>query len=739
MKELMEKIKTGFNSFSWPQIVRALILITLFLLFVILIFSGSRSHKVQLYEGDISLVDVYAPYNFTYPGKINEAKTEVLKEKALKNSLPVYDIKTNYWEEKRKSLSEFFAELENAKQLKDVDDNARIEKLKKSTGSEIENKLLLPLLSQDVNTLQEASVAVLNILSSEIVADKDITDHFAENGKDELIVRNKKVGVEGKIPTSDLYVKNELKPIIKKELIAKGIKREQLRESLTTLFLSMLSPNLTYNEAETDARRKALTESVPTIYDRILIKKNELIIAKGQKVAKAHILQIDQLTKKEVIGGKIYYLSGVILLVGFFVLIIPIYLNSYRRKIYKENKNLCLIAIVALFIAFLAKIIIASPFPSYFIPIAVAAMLLCILLDESISFLMTLMLSIFVAVIAGNKFSVMVVLLVGGISAIYFTRGIRRRSQVLKAGLFVGLIEFTVICGIGFLNGLGPNIFLKEGCWGIASGVLSAGIVMLLLPVLEFSFSITTNITLLELSDLNHPLLKKMVLNAPGTYHHSLIVGNLAEAATDAIGANSLLARVGAYYHDIGKIAKAEYFSENETDRKSSHGKLTPSMSALIIQSHVKDGAELAKKYKLNRSITDFITQHHGTSLIYYFYQRALEKIGDEEKLKEGNFRYPGPKPQSKETAIVLLADAVEASSRALSDPTPARIKGLVQKIINNKFIDNQLDECDLTLKDLNKIVGAFIRILTGIFHTRVEYPDENKCRNKNKNKSNKQ
>jgi putative nucleotidyltransferase with HDIG domain len=244
-----------------------------------------------------------------------------------------------------------------------------------------------------------------------------------------------------------------------------------------------------------------------------------------------------------------------------------------------------------------------------------------------------------------------------------------------------------------------------------------------LLHLFEMLFGITTNITLLELSDLNNPILKDLILKAPGTYHHSLIVGNLAEAACDAISANSLLARVGAYYHDIGKIEKAEYFSENEIEAKSRHEALTPTMSALIIINHVKDGIEVARKHNLPASILDFITQHHGTGLIYFFYQRALEKNGDESFLKEEDFRYPGPKPQTKEAAVVLLADAVEASSRTLSDPTPARIQALTQRIINNKFIDGQLDECDLSLKDLNKIAMSFARILTGIFHSRVEYP----------------
>ena len=736
MKDSIKKLQASFDRFSSSSLARALVLIVLFSLLIVLIFAGKRSYRSELHEGDISLVDIYAPYDLTYPGEVDEVKTQALRERILENLLPVYDIKVNYWEEERKILSEFFAQLEKVKQLKDVDDNGRIEKLKKNTGLEIENKLLFPFLHQDVSSFKEVSLDILNILSSRIITDAATIEELGEDNRDEIIVRNKRLNVEGRIPRSDLYIKDDLKPIIKKELISKEITPDELRGASINLLLNILSPNLVYNKAETEIRHKALLEGMLPVYNQILVKKNESIIGKGQRISKTHLLQLDRLTKKETGRARISYLGGLILLVTIFIVMIPVYLSSYRKKIYKENKNLYLITIIAFFTAFLARTIITSPLSSYFIPIAAAAMLLCILLDESVSFMITLMLSIFAAVIAGNKFSVMVVSLVGGLSAIYFIRGVRRRSQILKAGLFVGLSKFAVICGIGLLNTLEPNVFLKEGCWGVASGIISAGIVMLLLPVFEFLFNITTNITLLELSDLNHPLLKKMVLHAPGTYHHSLVVGNLAEAASDAVGANSLLARVGAYYHDIGKTEKAEYFSENETSRKSPHEKLTPSMSALIIQSHVKDGIELARKHKLNRAIVNFISQHHGTSLIYYFYQRALEKIGDEEVLKEEAFRYPGPKPQSKETAIVLLADAVEASSHTLNDPTPSRIKGLVQKLINNKFIDNQLDECDLTLKDLNKIVTAFVRILTGIFHTRVEYPEENKNKSKGRKKT---
>jgi putative nucleotidyltransferase with HDIG domain len=215
-----------------------------------------------------------------------------------------------------------------------------------------------------------------------------------------------------------------------------------------------------------------------------------------------------------------------------------------------------------------------------------------------------------------------------------------------------------------------------------------------------------------------------MIMEAPGTYHHSLIVGNLSEAACTSVGANALLARIGAYYHDIGKLEKPEYFSENQDIKTSKHDTLSPDMSKLVIMNQVTKGLELAKKYKLNPRLIDFILQHHGTSLVYYFYRRALETLEEDQEVREEGFRYPGPKPNTKETAIVLLADSAEAATRALKEPSPANIKDVVHKIINNKFIDGQLDECDLTLKDLEKISEIFIRILSGIYHARITYPE---------------
>ena len=270
---------------------------------------------------------------------------------------------------------------------------------------------------------------------------------------------------------------------------------------------------------------------------------------------------------------------------------------------------------------------------------------------------------------------------------------------------------------------LDPKQYLILFSNGIAYSIIVLGI----LPVFEMLFGTVTNISLLEMADFNHPLLHRLMLEAPGTYHHSLVVGNLSEAACSTIGANSLLARIGAYYHDIGKLTKPEYFSENQEMASNKHDSLSPTISKMVIMNHIREGVELARRSHLNLRIVDFIQYHHGTSLVYYFYRRALEHQDETQEVSEEGFRYPGPKPRTKEIAVVLLADSVEAATRSLNSPSPESIKELVHKIINNKFIDGQLDDCDLTLKDLEKIALVFIHVLSGIYHTRITYPDQKK------------
>jgi len=416
-----------------------------------------------------------------------------------------------------------------------------------------------------------------------------------------------------------------------------------------------------------------------------------------------------------------FYISP---LLAILLVILFFYLKAQEKiNIYKKY-NIFYLGFIFVLLFGVVDIIAARRLESFYIPFAVAPMLITILFsDLEISMLFTVALSAALTLkFHGQHPYPGIIMLISGLSSSLLAQGVRRRSQIIRAGFIVGLIQAACLLFIGLFRRQLAADYLYFLINGFTCGIIVTGV----LPVFEYLFGIVTNISLLELSDFNHPIMRSMILRAPGTYHHSLVVGNLSEAAAEAIGANALLARIGAYYHDIGKIQKAEYFSENQIPLGSKHDELVPSMSKLVITSHVKDGEDLAKKYRLNHRIVDFITEHHGTSSVYYFYRRALENAeGEEPQIQEDGFRYTGPKPQSKETAIVLLADSVEAASRALREPMPTRIEELVHKIINNKFIDRQLDECDLTLRDLEKIAEVFGRILSGIYHTRITYPEK--------------
>ncbi|MDE1920993.1 MAG: HDIG domain-containing protein [Candidatus Omnitrophica bacterium] len=359
----------------------------------------------------------------------------------------------------------------------------------------------------------------------------------------------------------------------------------------------------------------------------------------------------------------------------------------------------------------------------FYLPVASLAMLTMLLFnDAQVSFIMALLGAVVACLILGFGLNEMLIFFLGGLAGSWRVREARTRGVVIEAGILVSVIQ--VICAFLINPVVNKDIVIYTLKPLAFNGLISAFVVIAALKVFETIFGEITNFTLLELSDSSHPLLKRMVVEAPGSYHHSLIVSNLAEAAADAIGANALLVRVGAYYHDIGKLVNPEYFTENQLVVGNKHDELEPSMSRLVISNHVKEGVELAHKYRLNKRIVDFIPEHHGTSIMYYFYQKALAE-GPHEGLNERDYRYPGPKPQSKETAIVLLADSVEGATRALEEHTLKRIEDVVRKVINNKFIDGQLDECNLTLREIDTIASSFVRVLSATYHSRIKYPEE--------------
>ncbi len=381
-------------------------------------------------------------------------------------------------------------------------------------------------------------------------------------------------------------------------------------------------------------------------------------------------------------------------------------------------------------------------------PFAFAPLLLSVLLGRNHGLYAAVFVSLWTSVLFGKIDAPLLVTgMISGFTAVYLTLQVRRRSKLVRAGVGVGIAIWILSLTFGFIGPI--NLFPPTANdWGmiglqsalaIGNGIVTATIVGGILPIFEHMFQITTDISWLEASDLNHPLLRRMTIEAPGTYHHSLVVANLAEAAAEAIGANATLCRVCAYFHDAGKLVKPEYFTENMNFERNPHDDLVPTMSALIIIAHVKEGVDLAIKHKLNQRIIDIIQEHHGTTLVYYFYKRALQqheearaggkimkmREDDIPEVREESFRYSGPKPQTKESAIVSLADAVESASRSLEKPTPTRIEQLVNDIIDQRIADHQLDQCDLTLHDLRVIAERFRFTLMTMLHSRIAYPKQ--------------
>ncbi|HEX2967308.1 MAG TPA: HDIG domain-containing protein [Syntrophorhabdaceae bacterium] len=465
------------------------------------------------------------------------------------------------------------------------------------------------------------------------------------------------------------------------------------------------------------------------------LKRGEIVVRDGARITEEDLEKLAAIRELNRETG--FTLTNVLSLWMVLFLIITILIEFAERNIKKfllSRKDLLFCTVFTIFSVLLVKscaLVFQYYAPGnvrqlfYIIPVFLFGITMRIVLFSEAAFIFSAIFSLAVAFGFENSLPVFLYALVGNTLAAHFSGRCENRNIILRAGVFTALImAFITVLLDGFLHRQLMDIPIRF-TFLLISGVASSFIALGVLPVVEAVFDYTTDIKLLELANLENPLLEQMMLNAPGTYHHSIVVGNLSKAAAESIGAHPLLTRVAAYYHDIGKLKMPHYFIENVADRDDAHKGLTPSMSALIILSHVKEGAELAAEHKLGTKITDIIRQHHGTSLVSYFYNKAKEQEDPGlHVIEEKDFRYAGPKPQTKEAGIIMLADAVEAASRTLEDPTPKRIVTHVQTVIENIFLDGQLDDCELTLKDLHAIQKSFITIFTGIFHQRIEYPE---------------
>jgi putative nucleotidyltransferase with HDIG domain len=520
-----------------------------------------------------------------------------------------------------------------------------------------------------------------------------------------------------------------------KDMLEVGIKQEQLSEfkvnlrdavqgmaipnELKLLGINLgvphLKANLLYDPEKTlNEKQKAASE-----VEKVIYKKGQFIVQAGQPVTEDQIEMLAELGLLKDNKIDIPLIVGIALYVLICIGLAVIYLFYFEKELFLKPHILIMISAVLCMV--LGLTYVTALLNPYLIPAAMAGMLLAVLINTRIGIVVNIITALLTGMMSGMQLFPAVVAITGGMAGICLLRYIQQRNSLVWAGIGVAAGNLLAAGSFEMFTAGGWPGPLYNSLWGALGGLLAAVLTIGTLPIWENLFGIVTPIKLVELGNPNQPILKRLLMETPGTYHHSIIVANLAESAADAIGANGLLARVGSYYHDIGKLERPYFFKENQLYEDNPHDRLDPELSTRIITSHAKDGIVLAKRYKVPPIIYDFILQHHGTTPVVYFYHKA--KNNTDKDIKLDQFRYPGPKPNSRETAIVMMADTAEAAVRAMTDHTPDKVEELIRRLIREKLDDGQFDDCSLTIRDLNTIVSTFASVISGIFHERVKYP----------------
>ncbi|MBN2568269.1 MAG: HDIG domain-containing protein [Deltaproteobacteria bacterium] len=692
--------------------------------------------------GSIATSNIKADRDFLVEDAASTKQKRLLEMEEVR---PVYDYDSNMPAQMGIILAKAFLaageDLRNAQKPNDPNFNKQL----RSTFEELST---IKLTNNEYNTLykykfsfdicNDAVKLIYNIYNRGPVSDETIKN--VNQGKG-IIILDVKTQEEREIDDlSFITVMTDINKLIQEDSNAVLKDRsKQLIPVTVSLASKMIRPNLTFAKNTTENRRQIAWDSIKPVFYKV--QKNEMIVREGEKITPPGLDKLNALFHNQE-GKSMLNISAFL---GMFLTALLLSYILYKmfentlKSLKKTNIDLLLLSLTTILQLLLAKAgifictsveiafdIIPSNAIFFAIPLTVGAMLITLLLNRQMGLIFAVGVSFLVAFLFDDKMSMFLFSFIGSAIATHRIIRCKQRSDFFKAGLLIGLANMAIIISLSLLSGnlLTTNTIIKL-IMGMVGGISSGIIVSGTIPLFEAFLGYTTDIKLLELANLNQPIFQQMIMVAPGTYHHSIVVASMVESAAEAINANSLLAKVSAYYHDIGKIKKPIYYIENQENWENKHDSLTPQMSSLVIISHVKDGCALAKEYKLGRPIIDIIRQHHGTSIVSYFYEKAKknEEISGQFTL-ESDFRYPGPKPLSKEAGLVLLGDVIEASSRTLKNPTPSRIKNHVVSRIRQILAEGQLDESELTLRDLNKIGESFNRILTGIFHHRIDYSD---------------
>ncbi len=695
--------------------------------------------------GKVAPKDIKADQNYEI---IDTLATETNRNAALKSVTPVYDFDAKLTDDLEKKIQQAFQEGRAAAERREPSETIGL-LLLRTLGLQPTAAQVKDLIADQFSPGSEEFLRrVAREAQSQLIAAGPDPVRRAEPF--EITVRNADQASPGETEET-LKDASRVKSLseIQTQLLEKAKQPPKQRigsvseSQLYEMASRLIRPNLTFNSVETELRRAKAVGNVRNVI--VKVQAGESIVRSGDRYGLHHVTILEGIRKQKRDTNFVIRLAGTVLFVSILLLITYAFSKRFIRKFNPTRDDLYFLGGVLILLLLSVRLSagISSALRDFFpydvsvqalyyaIPVAAGAMLTRYILNSEIALVFAIVASALTGMFLEGDLDLSIYFLISSIVAASAIAHVERRTQILKAGIIVGSVNAMVVLAIKLITVISvtdvfnfPHVVINM-LLGFLGGILSAIFVMVLAPVAEMIFNYVTDIKLLELGNLNHPLLREMIVKAPGTYHHSQLVAVLAEAAAAEIGANPLLARVGSYFHDIGKMRKPSYFIENQQNGENRHDRLAASMSALIISSHVKDGLELAREHNLPQRIADFIPQHQGTKLITYFYNKAVETNPDKEMpIDEKKYRYPGPRPQNREAGIILLADGVEAAVRSIPEKTPQKVTSMVQKIINKNFTEAQLDECEMTLKDLHVIADTFSRVLVGIYHQRIEYPD---------------
>ncbi|HXG91254.1 MAG TPA: HDIG domain-containing protein [Blastocatellia bacterium] len=736
------------KSFLWGLSDRTVLdasigIVIVIVLSLLLLRSYKRPQIDPLPAGSIATTDILAPENI----KIEDAaETKRLRDEAVALEKPVFDHNRKTTRETLRSLHEMFnIGREALQQQRENPPGPSLEQLRariKDPPSEIilDPESLAVLVKHWFEERLESAMAdrLAAVMERGVVDKRSQLSRFSATG---IVIRDQR-NPDGTpiLDVSAIYDRGSARDALRSDKFSElaGYSQKE-RRLIGDILASLVDHNLEYNEAETERRRAERRNNITP--KMMSVEKGQPIVLAGKQVTELQSAMLKEAAARHPIGQRAIEFAGTFVIVLLMMFVLWQYLARYQNIHLRVRRHFLLQVICFAITLGLARLFFTlaaamsnwsetAPFNSqlgykYLMPFAVGAVLITLLTDAHAAFIFSAILAVFVGVLSDNVYLAAYTLM-SSAGAIYHTQSCRDRTALVRAGLWIGAVNAATALSLDLLGANEPKVWLIlfDTFSGFVSGSLATMVASLLLPLFEWLFEITTSIKLLELSNLNLPLLKQLAERAPGTYHHSIMVGLLAEAGAEAIGADALFARVACYYHDIGKTVRPTYFIENQTYGGNRHDRLSPKMSSIVLANHVKQGIEIARQHKLPPRIIAIIPQHHGTGLMKYFYYKARSSSeSTKPDALEQEFRYPGPKPQTKEAAIIMIADSVEAAARTVQEPTPAKLRNMIDMIITRIQDDGQLDECNITLRELKIVADSFVKALMGIHHHRITYP----------------